>query len=199
MKLKKYLYKKNIIISIAASIVYSLIIILVSWQILAYMEKMRIESKKILFKEFIRMKLTKGNIILRNIRNNREINIYLKDGLMLESVSYKTEIDGKWYKNNSYDPTSISNNNIFSIYKDRKGRMWIGTFGGGLDLAVKDKNGYHFKHFFNKTYSQKQIRTIQEDKSGWLWVGSSDGLYVFKFVKNDLNIVYYLVIYKMFI
>lgn len=102
------------------------------------------------------------------------------DGKMwLGSRGNGLEIDGKWYKNNSYDPTSISNNNIFSIYKDRKGRMWIGTFGGGLDLAVKDKNGYHFKHFFNKTYSQKQIRTIQEDKSGWLWVGTSDGLYVF--------------------
>ena len=92
------------------------------------------------------------------------------DGLM---------IDGKWYVNNPSDNNSLSNNNIFTIIKDSKNRMWIGTFGGGLDLAIKDKDGYHFKHFFNKTYSQKQIRVIEQDKKGWLWVGTSDGVYIF--------------------
>ena len=116
MKLKRYLYKKNIIISMTASIIYALLIMIVSWKILSYTENMRIESNKILFKEFIRMKLAKGSTILRNIRNNREINIYLKDGLMLESVPYKKEIDGKWYYR--YSDNSINRYRISTLIKN---------------------------------------------------------------------------------
>ena len=57
--------------------------------------------------------------------------------------------------------------------------MWIGTFGGGLDLAVPKKDKYIFRHFFNKTYGQKEIRTICEDRNGWIWVGTSEGVFVF--------------------
>lgn len=63
--------------------------------------------------------------------------------------------------------------------QDRKQRMWIGTFGGGLDLAVPKKDKYIFRHFFNKTYGQKEIRTICEDRNGWIWVGTSEGVFVF--------------------
>ena len=41
--------------------------------------------------------------------------------------------------------------------------MWIGTFGGGLNLAVKAKDKYVFKRFLNNFYRQRQIRVIQED------------------------------------
>lgn len=116
MKLKKYLYKKNIIISISASIIYSTLLIILTWSLLNYVENMRIESKKILFKEFIRMKLAKGNTVLRNIRNNREVNIYLKDRLMLESVPYKRKIDEKWYYR--YSDNSINRYRISTLIKN---------------------------------------------------------------------------------
>ena len=57
--------------------------------------------------------------------------------------------------------------------------MWIGTFGGGLNLAVKEKDKYVFKRFLNNFYSQRQIRVIQEDNNGWIWVGTSAGVYIF--------------------
>lgn len=72
----------------------------------------------------------------------------------------------KWYKNNSKDPNSLSNDQVFSIYRDRKGRMWLGTFGGGLNLAVKTKDGYQFRHFLQDNYGEKRIRVIEEDKNG---------------------------------
>lgn len=89
-------------------------------------------------------------------------------------------IDGKWYNYRAEDASSISNDNIFTLYRDKKDRMWIGTFGGGLSLAVKGKEGYTFKRFLDKTYSQRQIRVILEDKNGWMWVGTSDGVCVFE-------------------
>lgn len=88
-------------------------------------------------------------------------------------------IGGKWYVNHSNDAHSISNNHIFTLYCDRKGRMWIGTFGGGLDLAIKENNRYTFRHFFTKTFGQRRTRAIIEDSNGWIWVGNSDGVYVF--------------------
>lgn len=88
-------------------------------------------------------------------------------------------IGNTWYTHKA-EEFSLSRNQIFSIYRDRKDRMWVGTFGGGLDLGVKTETGYEFLHFLNKTYSQKQIRVITEDSFGWMWVGTSDGVYVFQ-------------------
>ncbi|NDV82171.1 hybrid sensor histidine kinase/response regulator transcription factor [Bacteroides sp. 51] len=87
-------------------------------------------------------------------------------------------IDNTWYKHTS-DPESLGNDNIFCLFKDSKQRMWVGTFGGGLDVPIKKDNKYIFRHFFNENYNQRQIRTICEDKNGWLWLGTSNGIYVF--------------------
>lgn len=88
-------------------------------------------------------------------------------------------INGRWYVNSPTDSTSLANDNIFSFCRDKKGRMWVGTFGGGLDLAVEEGDGHHFRHFFQNSYGQKQIRTIVEDREGWIWVGTSEGVHIF--------------------
>lgn len=41
------------------------------------------------------------------------------------------------------------------------------------------KRQIHIPAFFNKTYGQKEIRTICEDRNGWIWVGTSEGVFVF--------------------
>lgn len=92
------------------------------------------------------------------------------DGLRISDV---------WYRNLPDDPNSISNNNIFCLFNDSKNRMWVGTFGGGLDLAYKEGSHYRFRHFLDRNYGQRQIRTICEDKNGMIWVGTSDGVFIF--------------------
>lgn len=57
--------------------------------------------------------------------------------------------------------------------------MWLGTFGGGLNLAVKTADGYEFKHFLQDNYGEKRIRVIEEDKNGRMWVGTNNGVYIF--------------------
>lgn len=125
-----------------------------------------------------------SNFNLQSSRKDFHSNIYavVKDHegkIWMGSRGDGLCIDDVWYKNNSYDPHSLSNNNIFCIHKDSKNRTWVGTFGGGLDLAEKTGNSYRFHHFFNNSYSQKQTRTICEDKNGKIWIGTSNGIYVF--------------------
>lgn len=88
-------------------------------------------------------------------------------------------VDGKWYQHNPEDKFSLSNDNVFFMYEDTRHRMWITTFGGGLNLAIEEKNTFYFRHFFNNYYTQSQIRVVGEDKNGMLWIGSDDGVYVF--------------------
>ncbi len=90
-------------------------------------------------------------------------------------------IGDKRYTHQANNKSSISANEVFSILKDSKNRMWIGTFGGGLNLAIANEKGeYIFRHFFNDDYSQRRIRTLIEDKQGWIWMGTSAGVIVFQ-------------------
>jgi len=75
----------------------------------------------------------------------------------------------------------LASDDVYSLLRDRKGRMWVGTFGGGLDLALPDgKGGYIFRHFFNDSYGQKRIRMLVEDRNGWIGAATSDGVFIFR-------------------
>ncbi len=100
--------------------------------------------------------------------------------LWLGSRGEGLSIDGRWYKHSDLDSTTIASDNIFVLHCDRKDRMWVGSFHGGLDLAYRTDDGqYAFRHFFDESYTQKQIRAIAEDANGYLWVGTSEGIVVF--------------------
>lgn len=85
----------------------------------------------------------------------------------------------RYYMHDDADTSSLSSDQTFCILKDREDRMWVGTFGGGLNLAVKGKDGYTFRHFFNETYGQRRIRVLCEDVNGWIWLGTNEGIFIF--------------------
>ncbi len=96
------------------------------------------------------------------------------DGICIDGI------EDKWHRHDSSDSTSLSGDNIFDIHRDRRGRMWIAVFHGGLDVAYRDKDGEcRFRHFFTDSYALKQARAIAEDHNGYLWLGTSDGVVVF--------------------
>ncbi|MCK5372227.1 MAG: hypothetical protein KAQ62_26885, partial [Cyclobacteriaceae bacterium] len=80
------------------------------------------------------------------------------------------------YRHNPEDDNSISSDNIRCIYEDSKGRVWIGTEDGGLNLF---KNG-KFKRFLSDendifSIAGNDVRSIVEDKNGYLWVATFGG------------------------
>lgn len=89
-------------------------------------------------------------------------------------------VDGHWYVHEPDNPHSLSHNKISDIFRDHQNRMWVATFGGGLELALPSDNGeYTFRHFLEDNLSQREVRIIASDKYNWMWVGTDDGVCVF--------------------
>lgn len=82
--------------------------------------------------------------------------------------------DGSEFDKFSHENTpALKNNNISVIYENEKGRMFIGTSGGGL--AIKDKNDWYSLNTLNGL-SDNHIRSVISDWQGNLWVGTDFGL-----------------------
>ncbi len=81
------------------------------------------------------------------------------------------------YKHDPSNPSSLSDDKIFSIYRDRSGKLWIGT-QNGLD-QLDEKSG-KFIHYRNNqgdpnSISSSWVWSIFEDSHGNLWVGTVGG------------------------
>jgi len=78
------------------------------------------------------------------------------------------------FKHIQEDDTSISNDEIRTIYQDQQERIWIGTEGGGLNLYLEDGTFEHFTT--NNGLLSNNIMGITEDKDGFLWITSFEGI-----------------------
>lgn len=127
----------------------------------------------------------------KTINEGRNIYAVCRDAkgtLWYGSRTNGLRIGNHWLTHDNNDQTSIGSNAIFDILRDRMGRMWIATFGGGLCLAQENgKGGYTFRRFINDNYGIKRVRCLSMDKNGWIWAGTSEGLVVFnpeQLIKN---------------
>ena len=85
-----------------------------------------------------------------------------------------------------HDPeilNSLSHNWVYSIFEDHKQRIWVGTYGGGINLITNDSDDFSI---FNRNNSQftypysecGQIRHILEDAQNHIWIGTTNGLVI---------------------
>lgn len=80
------------------------------------------------------------------------------------------------YRHDSDDSTSLTNNYIRNIYQDKKGRLWICTIGGGLNLYNRGSD--NFKRFVFDFQNEEsavgifnRVYCITEDHRGRMWAG----------------------------
>ncbi len=90
------------------------------------------------------------------------------------------------YFHDPQDSSSLISANFGKLFTDSKGRIWIGTYTGGLSLYIPSNNEIH--HFVSdandkKGISNDLIRCIAEDKQGNIWIGTANGLN--KFIEKD--------------
>jgi len=87
--------------------------------------------------------------------------------------------------NHPNNPQSLGGNDIRSVLADSRGTLWVGTLGRGLDRldpvksSGRDQGRKRFIHFTHdprnpNSLGSNSILTLFEDKSGRLWIGTTD-------------------------
>lgn len=90
----------------------------------------------------------------------------------------------KRFNHKEEDIYSLSDDNVYAIFEDKHNNLWIGTFGGGLNLVPHDGDEGKFLHAKNQLsgYPINQgfrVRIISEDKKGNILVGTTLGFITF--------------------
>jgi len=80
---------------------------------------------------------------------------------------------------NPADPTALGGGYISSLLTDRKGRLWVGTFSGGIDvLEGRDANGRPRFHRILEGLPNENIDMLLEARDGKIWASTDGGLAV---------------------
>lgn len=118
--------------------------------------------------------------------NNGNIWLGTKDvGLFQLKKSGPNHYAIQHFEHRPNDPYSLSNNSIYKIFQDSRQNIWVGCYGGGLNLLTQNKDGKTiFLHSNNElknyptAYGMK-VRNIAEAPGGVILVGTTNGLLSF--------------------
>jgi hypothetical protein len=67
---------------------------------------------------------------------------------------------------------AIKNNFILSLFEDREGTLWIGSWGGGL---VRFRGGQFEAYTESDGLSNNIVNAITQDREGRIWIGTGEG------------------------
>lgn len=74
------------------------------------------------------------------------------------------------------DPASISLNDVSAVFEDSKRQLWVGIWGGGLNLLT-DRERMAFQHYDERDgLSDNVVFSIYESCEGQLWLSTYNGL-----------------------
>ena len=107
------------------------------------------------------------------------------------SVLDKTTRLFKTFKALTYEG-SLSNNDVLSLFKDSRSRMWIGTSYGLNWINIADaasKEPIFKKLTIANGLPNNTVHAIEEDSTGFIWVSTNKGLA--KVNRQDLKVSYY--------
>ena len=78
------------------------------------------------------------------------------------------------HKNN--DPRSISDNAVYSIFPDKEGGIWVGTFFGGLNYFPKKGSGFELYYATGdrNSLSGNAVSCFLEDSPGQFYIGTEN-------------------------
>ncbi|MBI9060545.1 MAG: hypothetical protein JEZ14_01065, partial [Marinilabiliaceae bacterium] len=105
----------------------------------------------------------------------------------------KYDIITKKYEVYSYDeddPTSLSNDEVFAIEKDKLGRLWVGTVYGLNRYIPEEKRFKRYPAFgTSRSLSHPTIWSIDKDSKGRLWISTAEGLNLYNYKTDDFTVI----------
>ncbi|PIQ21048.1 MAG: hypothetical protein COW65_11410, partial [Cytophagales bacterium CG18_big_fil_WC_8_21_14_2_50_42_9] len=75
-------------------------------------------------------------------------------------------------------PNNLSDDRIKFVFEDSKKRLWIGTYGGGLNQFDPDSRRFRQVAYENRqenTATHNFLLCIEEGLAGNLWIGTENG------------------------
>ncbi|MDE7397785.1 MAG: response regulator [Muribaculum sp.] len=126
--------------------------------------------------EVSRVRFSKGgNIYLRTAEIfDDEIWIGTQNGLYIINMSTGKEV---YLNDKSSLVNGLTDNLIYTVYKDKQGNTWIGTMFGGVNFY--QRSGFVFEKFMphpdSKTLSSARIRGVAAGADSLIYVGTEDG------------------------
>ncbi len=89
-------------------------------------------------------------------------------------------LDAVGFERHRHDPQrpqSLSADAVTTLYEDRRGRLWVGTYGGGLNLYRGDGDFAAFRHdpADGTSLANDRVFSIAEDADSMLWLATDGG------------------------
>lgn len=108
---------------------------------------------------------SKGNLWIGT--NGGGINIYNPKRQVIEKITNDL--------GSVNDARYPANNIIRSFAEDRQGKMWVGTFGGGISVWNPATRRFKFYNKTNNNLPNDYVLSLLEDSRGRIWAGTSGG------------------------
>ena len=122
-----------------------------------------------------------SNTVFIDITEDRNGNLWVgsTDGLYCLKINNEAKITSLiHFQHDSHDKSSLSINQVTSLFVDDSGNLWIGTENGGMNLYdEKNKKFWHYgiDDYDPQSLNNESIETIYQDKTGNLWIGTYTG------------------------
>lgn len=100
----------------------------------------------------------------------------------------------EYFRHEPDNPYSISSDRVYYTKQDHNGRIWVCTYGGGINLIEVVKGTTIFHHYANTFVNYPHgdlyinVRAIEEDSKNNLWASTTNGMiYIHTSDDNDLS------------
>lgn len=92
------------------------------------------------------------------------------------------------------DDYSLSSDAAYQVVEDKQGNIWIATYGGGVNVLTRNKEGKTV--FLNPGNAMPQypknsymkVRTIALNKDGKVWAGTTDGILALSINNREVQV-----------